>query len=416
MRWNASPPVTPEAAPSAEAGRPPRTPSTGRLIGLDLARGLAILGMFAAHVGPGPSVGGPLGWVMEVARGRSSALFAVLAGFSLILLTGRPLSRTGLAGQQAVVGVVIRSAVLIALGYALTWLDTDVDVILAQFGVLFVLALPLRRLRAATLALIAASAALVLPLVLYELRAAVDGGTWANSVVAHDPLARVTGSDGFVELFITGAYPVLTWLPFVIAGMAVAKLDLGRPGVLPRVALCGGALAVLGYGGSWLALHLVPGALAGVNAASGTTAAASAWWSDGVGEHPVPGMPAWLLVAAPHSQTTWSVLGNAGVALLVLAVCVMVTDRSAHLRWAASPVIAVGSVALTAYVGHILAIRALDIVGLPDSADLPVLLLFAVTAMAAALAWTRAFRRGPLEYLIHAATTAATVGREERPG
>ncbi|MGW3624001.1 DUF418 domain-containing protein [Streptomyces sp. NPDC000880] len=410
MTRDVSPAVLSGAAPAAGTGRSPiATSSTGRLIGLDLARGLAILGMYAAHVGPDPSEGGALGWTMELARGRSAALFALLAGFSLILLTGRPQPRTGRASRQAVVRVLIRSAVLIALGYALVALDTEVDVILAAYGLLFVLALPLYRLRAATLAVIAAAAALVMPQVLYLIRIAVEGGSWADAVVAYDPLARVTDSDGFVELFITGAYPVLTWLSFIIAGMAVAKLDLGRPGVLTKLAMCGGALAVLGYGGSWLALHLVPGAQAAVNAATDTTAAASAWWSDAVGEDPTAGVPAWLLVAAPHSQTTWSIVGNTGVALAVLAVCLIATNRSARLRRAAAPVTAVGSIALTAYVGHIVAIKVLGVDDLPDSAALPVLICFAVAAMLLALAWTRFFRRGPLEYLLHAATTPASL-------
>ncbi|MFD7446455.1 DUF418 domain-containing protein [Streptomyces sp. NPDC059909] len=393
------------AGPAAGGGRPPsHTPSTGRLIGLDLARGLAIFGMFAAHVGPEPSEGGPLGWVMEVARGRPAALFAVLAGFSLIILTGRPHPRTGRAGRQAVVRVLIRSAVLVVVGYALTSLGTDVDVILACYGLLFVLALPLYRLRAATLALVAAAASLVMPPVVYLLRAAVGGGSWADAVIAWDPLAQVTASDGLLELFISGAYPVLTWLPFIFAGMAVAKLDLKRPGVPAKLALFGGALAVIGYGGSWLALHLVPGAQAAVNAATDTTSAASAWWSDAVGEEPAPGVSAWLLVAAPHSQTTWSILGNTGVALVVVAVCLIAMDRSAPLRGLAAPVIAVGSMSLTAYVGHIVAIKALSVGDLPDSALLPALLGFIAAAMLLALAWRQLFRRGPLESLLHAIT------------
>lgn len=395
----------PEAASAAGAGPyPSRTSSTRRLIGLDLARGLAVLGMYAAHIGPDPSVGGPLGWVMEAARGRSSALFALLAGFTLVILTGRPQPRTGRAGRQAISRVLIRSAVLIALGYALTGLDTQVDVILAAYGMVFVLALPLYRLRAVTLAVIAAATALVLPQVLYLLRAAVEGGSWADAVIAQDPLARITGSDGMVELFITGAYPVLTWLSFVIAGMAVGRLDLTRPGIRAQVALLGGALAVLGYGGSWLALHLVPGAQAAVSAATDGGSAASAWWSDAVGD-PTTSTPDWLLVAAPHSQTTWSILGNTGVGLVVLAACLIATDRSARLRWLATPVIAVGSVSLTAYVGHIIAIKALGIDDLPASAALPALVGFAAAAMLLALAWTRAFRRGPMEYMLHAVTT-----------
>ncbi|MFE3328352.1 DUF418 domain-containing protein [Streptomyces sp. NPDC059176] len=382
----------------------------GRLIGLDLARGVAILGMFAAHLGPDPSVGGPLGWLMEVARGRSSALFALLAGFTLVLLTGRPEPRTGRAGRQAVGRVLIRAAVLIGLGYVLAALDTSVDVILAAYGMIFVLALPLYRLRASALAAVAAAAALVLPQVLYLLRTAVDGGSWADTAIAVDPLARVTGSDGVLELFVTGAYPVLTWLPFIIAGMAVAKVDLTRPCAPVGVALCGGALAVLGYGGSWLALHLVPGAQSAVSAATDGGQAASAWWSDAVGDPSSP-TPSWLLVAAPHSQTTWSVLGNTGVALVVLAVCLVATERSARLRWIAAPVIAVGSMSLTAYVAHILAISAFDTDDLPASAGLPVFFGFCAAAVFLALAWTRFFRRGPLEYAMRTVTAPARLLR-----
>ncbi|MCX4598540.1 DUF418 domain-containing protein [Streptomyces sp. NBC_01549] len=402
-----------EAAPSeaasavrADAAAPSPTSSTGRLIGLDLARGLAVFGMYAAHIGPDPSVGGPLGWAMEVARGRSSALFALLAGFTLVLLTGRPQPRTGRAGRQAIGRVLIRSAVLVALGYALTCLDTSVDVILAAYGMVFFLSVPLYRLRADTLTVIAAATALVLPQVLYPLRAAVEGGSWADAVIAHDPLARITDSDGIIELFITGAYPVLTWLPFVIAGMALGRIDLARPGIRAKVALLGGALAVLGYGGSWLALHLVSGAQAAVGATTDGGSAASAWWSDAVG-NPTTSTPDWLLVAAPHSQTTWSILGNTGVGLVVITACLIATERSARFRWLAAPVIAVGSVSLTAYSGHIIAIKALGIDSLPTFPALLALVCLAAATMLLAVAWKRAFRRGPLEYMLHAATTPA---------
>ncbi|MFJ9800814.1 DUF418 domain-containing protein [Streptomyces wuyuanensis] len=400
-----SAPAVPSATTADES--PFRAPSTGRMIGLDLARGLAILGMFAAHVGPDPSVGGPLGWVMEVARGRSSALFALLAGFTLVLLTGRPEPRTGRSGRQAVGRVLIRAAVLMALGYALVLLDTDVDVILSFYGLLFVLALPLYRMSAGALALIAATTALVMPQVLYLLRAALDGGSLADAVVGLDPLARLTGSDGLLELFVTGEYPALTWFSFIVAGMAVAKLDLSRRDVLGKLAFTGAVLAVIGYGGSWLALHLVPGARAGVSAATDGGPAASAWWSDAVGEEFASGHPAWLLVASPHSQTTWSIVGNTGVALAVLAACFAAVRFAGPRVRLLAPLAAVGSISLTAYVVHIFAIRLLGTVDGEEWAALPVLLGFAVAAMALALLWTRFFRRGPLEYLLYSATKPA---------
>ncbi|MFD8816420.1 hypothetical protein ACFV23_34305, partial [Streptomyces sp. NPDC059627] len=95
-------PVTPSSVASDTATPVPAgTPSTGRLVGIDLARGLAVFGMYAAHVGPDVTVGGPVGFLLETARGRSSALFALLAGFSLIIITGRAQPRYGRARAHA---------------------------------------------------------------------------------------------------------------------------------------------------------------------------------------------------------------------------------------------------------------------------------------------------------------------------
>ncbi|MGW2705342.1 DUF418 domain-containing protein [Streptomyces sp. NPDC001340] len=387
--------------------------STGRLIGIDLARGLAVFGMYSAHIGPDVTVGGPVGFLLETARGRSSALFALLAGFSLVIITGRPHPRTGRAGRQAVARIVIRAVVLLALGYALTALDTDVDVILSFYGLLFLAVLPLHRLRAGTLALVAAASALILPPVLYVIRTSIEDGNWADTVTAHDPLAQITGTDGVIELLFTGAYPVLTWIPFLIAGMAAARLDLDRPGIRSRLALVGGALALLGYGGSWLALRLVPGSLSAVAAATDGGSAASAWWSDTVGEPEGHPPLAWLLVAAPHSQTTFSIVGNTGVALAVVAACLTVAERMPRLTRLATPVAAVGMTALTMYVLHIVALWFFSDVWYVPAVDgdtlstLPALLGFIAAAMLLATVWTRLFRRGPLEQLLRFATQLA---------
>ncbi|MYW64436.1 DUF418 domain-containing protein [Streptomyces sp. SID8379] len=404
------------AAPGLPSVAASSSPSSARLIGLDLARGLAVFGMYSAHVGPDVTVGGPVGFLLETARGRSAALFAVLAGFSLVIITGRPRPRRGRAGRQAAARIALRAVALIALGYALTSLDTDVDVILSYYGLLFLLVLPLYRLRAATLALIATAGALFLPQLLYLIRMLLDDGAWSGIVVAADPLARITGSDGIVELLFTGDYPALTWAPFLIAGMAVARLDLTRPGIRSRLALIAAGLAVTGYGLSWLALRLIPHALSAVAAATDGGSASSAWWSDTVGEpeNGMAGAPlAWLLVAAPHSQTTLSVVGNTGVALLVLTGCLAAADRLPRLARAAAPVAAVGTMALTVYVLHIIALWFLNdvwyVAAVEDEtmAALPVLLAFIAGALLLAVLWTRRFRRGPLEHLLHTATLPA---------
>ncbi|WP_432018036.1 DUF418 domain-containing protein [Streptomyces sp. 1222.5] len=418
MGHDAGPAVAAEVPRVLDADRSstahaPAAPSTGRLVGIDLARGLAVLGMYSVHVGPDPAVGGPVGFLVECARGRSSALFALLAGFSLVIITGRPRPRTGRAGRQAVARVAIRAAVLVAMGYVLTALDTEVDVILSFYGVLFLAVLPLYRLRAGTLALIAAAGALILPQILYVIRQSIDGGDWADTVMAWDPLARLTDTDGLIELLFTGPYPVLTWIPFLVAGMAVARLDLTRTGVRLRLALAGGGLAVLGHGGSWLALHTVPGALPAVAAATDGGSPASAWWSDTVGSPDDRTPLAWLLVAAPHSQTTFAVVGDTGGALLVLAGCLTVAERLPLVNRLTRPIAAVGMTALTVYVLHVVALwLLLDVWYVPavdgdGMSELPVLLAFVAAAALLATLWTHRFRRGPLEHAMYTATRLA---------
>jgi uncharacterized membrane protein YeiB len=98
--------------------------------------------------------------------------------------------------------------------------------------------------------------------------------------------------------------------------------------------------------------------------------------------------------AAPHSGTTVEIAGSTGVALLVIAVCLVVADRLPPLTF---PLAAVGAMALTAYVGSVVAIWATD--GPDTDSNLPWGVYVLVT-LALAIAWRFAFGRGPLERLL----------------
>lgn len=81
--------ASPAPAPSRRPWWPTRrAPGKVRFVGLDAARGLAVSGMVIAHtasIGPlGESADAWLGF----AHGRSSILFATIAGVSLTLLSG----------------------------------------------------------------------------------------------------------------------------------------------------------------------------------------------------------------------------------------------------------------------------------------------------------------------------------------
>ncbi len=410
---NAPPPsrTSSESAVPASPG-----PSMGRLVGVDLARALAVFGMYIVHIGPPLSATTGVGsWIRYVADGHSSVLFATLAGFSLMLLAGRREPKTGLAGRQAKARIAIRAVVLLALGTVMA-MEYGGVIILGFYGAYFLLALPLVKLSARTLAFIAAAFALVTPQLAFGLTSLLTASV-QESINAYDPLRRL-GEVGLLDLLLTGFYPALTWMSFVIAGMALGRLDLSSSTVRRRLAALGACLTVAAYGMSLL--------LAGNNAlrstaedgsssgGSGSMPPGSAAMPPGSGSMPpgggsFPDMPASsLLSAGPHSGTTFDIIGSVGVAILVIVGATVLMDRLPRLRRLAKPVIAVGTMSLTAYVGHFVAQSVLSTpAGTSTQQSWLPLIMYVLGAIVFATVWSRFFRRGPLEYLLNAATKPA---------
>ena len=198
---------------------PTGAPFPGRLVGLDAARGLAVLGMYVAHFNPYQTF--PDSTVQALVSGRSAALFAVLAGITTALLSGgsRPPSGPGMRERR--LRITVRALLLFGIGLLLSALDVPVKEILTAYGALFLLALPLLRMRPRPLALAAAVAAVTGPVLSYVLRSTVLGPGGAGETLAPGDLTSVAGlGHGLVVLTVTGVYPLLTWLPFLLAGMA----------------------------------------------------------------------------------------------------------------------------------------------------------------------------------------------------
>ncbi|MFJ8713898.1 DUF418 domain-containing protein [Streptomyces violaceus] len=403
---NSPPPprTSPESAVPASPG-----PSMGRLVGVDLARALAVFGMYIVHIGPPLSATTGVGsWIRYVADGHSSVLFATLAGFSLMLLAGRREPKTGLAGRQAKARIAIRAVVLLALGTVMA-MEYGGVIILGFYGVYFLLALPLVRLSAKTLAIIAAAFALVTPQLAFVLTSLLTPSV-QESINAYDPLRRLS-EVGVLDLLLTGFYPALTWMSFVIAGMALGRLDLSSSTVRRRLAAVGASLTVAAYGMSLL--------LAGKNALrstaeDGSSSGGSGSMPPGSGSMPLdggsfPDMPASsLLSAGPHSGTTFDIIGSVGVAILMIVGATVLMDRLPRLRRLAKPVIAVGTMSLTAYVGHFVAQSVLSTpAGTSTQQSWLPLIMYVLGAIVFATIWSRFFRRGPLEYLLNAATKPA---------
>jgi uncharacterized membrane protein YeiB len=395
--------------------------SMGRLVGVDLARALAVFGMYIVHVGPMLSTTSGVGsWIRYMSDGHSSVLFATLAGFSLMLIAGRREPKTGLAGRKAKARLVIRAVVLVAFGTLLAKLFGDV-VIIGFYGVYFLVAMMFLKLSGKALAITAAALAIVGPQLAFVVRPLLSGSV-VQTIDAYDPLEKFSGV-GVIDLLFTGFYPTIPWIAFVVAGMALGRVDLSAPANQRRLAALGAGLTAVAYGLSLLlagkgALRSMAEDSSGSGSGSGSwSGSGSGSWSGSSGSWSDSAKPPMdggsfeyqpsvreLFVAGPHSGTTFDIIGSVGIAILVIVGATFLMDRLPRLRRLMTPIIAVGTMSLTAYVGHF---AVMTWFGLPgggiQGSWIPVLTLI-LGAIVFAGIWSRFFKRGPLEYLLSLTT------------
>lgn len=367
-----------------------RAPST-RLPAVDVARAVALIGMMATHVLPDDG-GGASGLAHAVAGGRASALFAVLAGVSLSLGSGgadpTP-ERLGVARRAG----VARALVIAVLGLTLGGLPTPAAIILCYYAGLFLLAplvlgWPARRLAAAALVW-----AVLAPVASQFLRSTggLDGGPGANLSWAD------LGSPGpaLEHLLVSGYYPVLTWVTYLLAGLAVGRLVLRSPVVARNLVVAGALLAFAGWLIGRVTLELGGSAVA--VAEGGTfygTGRTTSWW--------------WLGVSSAHTGEIGDLVHTTGTALLVIGLALLVVPYLPP--GLVRPFAAAGSMTLTLYSAHVVLLAVGDELQAGPGLSWVLLLGHVLAALVFATLWGSPRRRGPLEELV-ATAVEATVPR-----
>ncbi|WCM55121.1 heparan-alpha-glucosaminide N-acetyltransferase domain-containing protein [Microbacterium sp. EF45047] len=365
-------------------GRPPR------IMGLDVARAVAILGMIGAHLGDVPDAfrpDDPDSWG-SVVHGHPSVLFAVLAGVSVALMTGGPAGPAPERLPSLRLGLVGRGATIFTIGLLLELLNTPIAVILTLYGVLYVALIPVLRWRTGSLFAAAAVLALAGPVV-----------TALIGVLALGPSGQAAG---FV---LYGSYPLTVWLAYALAGMALGRLGMDRAATAWWM-LAGGVLfALAGHGLGAIGRML---GVAEDDARPPVDAAfrASGWegWLDAV-QAADPGRVALaaLLSVDPHSGGTADILAAAGIAAAVIGLCLRAAQP---LRLLLLPFAALGSMPLSAYTLHVISYVLMAGPGgfLRDNG---IWLVSALVLLLGATLWSILSGRGPLERLTAAVARAA---------
>lgn len=319
--------------------------------------------------------------IFNVLDGRASALFVILAGIGVTLLTNDARIACDIAGiNQAKYSLLRRAIFLFVTGllYISIW-PAD---ILHYYGVYIAVAAFLLTASTKKLLLVVLLTASAFPIAFLILN---YSESWNWETLAYSDFWTLTGFTR--NLFFNGFHPVLPWSAFLVIGMALGRLPMENVSVRKKVFWYGisSAIAV-----ETLAFSL-------------RTIALQEGYSADLAEYlfsttPMPPLPLYFLSAV-------------GSSFAAIAFCVHIGKL-----WADSPfvrpLIYTGRMALTLYVAHVvLGMGVLEELGLLSNQQLSVAvssaMLFCVAAIAFSYFWMSRFKLGPLEWVMRKTTFSA---------
>ena len=351
-------------APAGSLVGVPATGSSGRIHGIDMARGIAMFLMTIVHFVAWWETDGALATAAELSRGRAMPLFMLLGGVGVTIMTRRSSTPTR--------NLLIRAVMLLALGFVLTEYVDRLAIVLQAYALFFVLAIVLWRLPSAVLlglvpTIIATGA------VTYQLigspRELTPFETFFNSGQGVESLVF----DGFYPLFPVGA--------FFIFGMWLARIDLRSERIAAMLLSIG---TVVGAG-VWIGSRRI---------VSTFDVQIDFGGREGDGNFNLGR----LLDSAGHSAMPAWVISALGTSAAILGLSLLVAPR---LEKVFGPITIVGTMSLTYYVYQALLTNVV-----PDTMQTGVgtewIFVLAVYFSFVPLAWLwkSMFRSGPLERVL----------------
>lgn len=371
-----------------------------RLVGIDAARGLALVGMMATHLLPAwneDTGEATLSWILF--SGNAAALFAMLAGVGLALSTGgrNPHQGKRLTADRA--GIAVRAVLITLVGL---WIGTLMSEeppaynILIYYGMFFLLSIPFLRLGPKALFVSAGAFGLLAPLLMQNLLDVLP--EWSS----YNPtLGTVLSEPGgtLSQLMLTGSYPALPYMTYLLAGMAIGRLDLRRIKTQITLLVAGVGVAVVAHVTSYILLYGLGGyqrLLDSSQVSEEKLVEILTWGPDSL----PTSTPWWLAITTPHADTPLSLAASLGVSMAALGVFLLIARKAGD--WLL-PLTAMGVMTLTLYTAHLVALS------FEIHYDRPYLwyLIHLVVAVVFALVWYLNLGKGPLERAIGYGVTGA---------
>lgn len=347
-----------------------------RLIGLDVARAVAVLGMivvnFRGKVKPEVETLSNLVWILDRMEGKWAAVFVVLAGVGIGLQANKatsPLAKTRLRRS-----LLTRAAILLAIGVLHQhWWTWD---ILAFYGVY---------IAASVLFLWAPS-----PVLWGSIVAMVLGSGWQWMNLQRPDLDFWTLRGAVGKLLFWGNHPTVPWFSLILFGLWMSRQDLRDPRVRRWLFIVAAVVLIVFES---INLHV---------RAAGT----------GLADPPILDMfRTW-----PRPTRPGFVFSGIAFATIAIVSAIEFTET----RTLARPVVALqasGQLALTLYILHVPAVLVPLAHGWMPETLLGVLAYataFYGACIGGALWWRRRYPKGPLEGLLAAITNAPAARTDGR--
>lgn len=354
-----------------------------RIIGIDVARAFAVIGMIIVNFKVVFGEHGD-GWVKSLANlfdGKAAATFVVLAGVGLALMTNGAIRDNDERKLNTSRKRISKRAIflfVVGLSYIAIW-PAD---ILHFYGVYMVFAIVLLRRSAKVIISIAIMLILAFPLLMMIFN--YETG-WDFTTLAYTDFWSVDGF--FRNLLFNGFHPVIPWAAFLLFGFWLGKQDLSNQQFVQTTLMISSVV--------FISVQLLSKGLIAFVSEGDQQAVIEL--TEIIGTNPMPPLPLYMI-------------NGVAIAFVVITACILIAKRFEE-TFAIDALVKTGQLALTFYVAHvIIGMGLIEVVapskmgGASITFSVGYALVFSICCVAFAVIWRKYKAAGPLEWVMRKLT------------
>jgi len=354
-----------------------------RIIGIDVARALAIIGMIIVNfkVVLGESGTNWICCLTRLLEGKAAAVFVVLAGIGLALMTNSSIQNKDKAKINSARKRIAKRAVflfVVGISHISIW-PAD---ILHFYSVYMMISILLLTHKEETILFTGLVLVLIYPLLLIVWN--YDTG-WNYESMEYLGFWTIKG---FIRnLFFNGFHPVIPWVAFLLTGYWFGKQDLNNTIFAKKSLKVSGIIFIAIQCISHLSIFIL---------SEGNLTAAHEL-TEILGTKPMPPLPVYMF-------------SGMTMAIIIISACILIAKRFPHNR-IINALNKTGQLALTFYVAHVIIgmgiIEAINPLKMGNySIDFSVIyaLIFSLVCIQFAVIWRKHKEFGPLEWVMRKLT------------